>query len=73
MTRVRDSCLSVHLMKEGEKGNPEMCPKYNVNYGKQSEMPTCTSPRNGVQPWKDPPFTKALSGHLKPITLDHRD
>lgn len=52
-------CPSVYLIKEGEKGNPEMCPEYNVNYGRQSEVPTGTPPRDGVQPWRGPPSTKA--------------
>lgn len=60
-------------MKEGEKGNPEMCPEHKVNYGKQSEMPTGTPPgtvysHGGVHPSQNP-----VSGHLKPITLDDRD
>lgn len=36
-----------------------MCPEYNVNYGRQSEVPTGTPPRDGVQPWRGPPSTKA--------------
>lgn len=36
-----------------------MCPKQNVNYGKQNEMPADTPPKNGVQPRRGPPFTKA--------------